>query len=490
MIQVLSNPTTSASRQHPIGKSLRDAIVWLGLYITVFVGTVNGSFILGVLSVAWMTWLLGRNPHPPRGALWATAIAAGLMSAMGWGVVHLSVWWFLGVLLTQTLPFAIVGWWAGRCTARLGWLGLWSIPVFWCCAELMMGATQLWHAFTNPALRLGYLVSDPQWLKFAAFGGTTLLSLLVSGLGVAIGVCLLERKSVWLLMTLACSGLFWMVSLEYNRNPGRTVRVGLAQPGITDKEFVAAANNPESLEARHLEKRYSNLIRTASAANVQVLMMPENALPWFSFQSQSATRVLRLLEPMPEAILGARISNDTNRAWNGVLHWVKRRNSLRAVYAKRQLLPFAEDQFEPGQVSSTHDVAGVRVGFGVCWESAFADQARQAVRSGARWLIYPSNTAFARGTASSKLQARFVQHRAASLGRPSFYITMSGSSAAFDANGTPVATARDEGAQVVIVDQSLTTHDTFYSSVGDWLAAPLSLLAAGLVIVTSKGVTV
>jgi apolipoprotein N-acyltransferase len=129
------------------------------------------------------------------------------------------------------------------------------------------------------------------------------------------------------------------------------------------------------------------------------------------------------------------------------------------VYAKRHLVPFGEylpmrslvervypaartllaRDFTPGRDVGRLDLGGVPLAVGTCFEVAFDDLPRQAVRAGGELLVLPSNNASYGRSAQSAQQLAMARLRAVEHGRSTVVATTSGISALITPAGEVVA---------------------------------------------------
>jgi apolipoprotein N-acyltransferase len=168
-----------------------------------------------------------------------------------------------------------------------------------------------------------------------------------------------------------------------------------------------------------------------------------------------------------------------------------------ATYDKIRLVPFGE--YIPlrsvfGWLSSFTKAAAVnrvhgdrlvvmhagRVAFAplVCFESAFPDMSRDAVRAGARVLVFQTATTTFQGTWLPDQHASLAAVRAVETGRSAVQASLAGTTAAFDAQGRrllwhPAATG------VATVDLPLATRDTPFDRYGAWVPV-LSAVAVAI----------
>jgi apolipoprotein N-acyltransferase len=126
-----------------------------------------------------------------------------------------------------------------------------------------------------------------------------------------------------------------------------------------------------------------------------------------------------------------------------------------ALYVKRHLVPFGEyvplrsllvpripllnlvgADMVAGRASGRLDVAGVPIGTMLCFDTAYADSARDDVRDGARLLTVQTNNATYTGTAQPDQQWQITRFDAVTVGRDVVVVSTNGRSGVIAADGT------------------------------------------------------
>ncbi|MFC5667138.1 apolipoprotein N-acyltransferase [Kitasatospora misakiensis] len=128
------------------------------------------------------------------------------------------------------------------------------------------------------------------------------------------------------------------------------------------------------------------------------------------------------------------------------------------------------------------------VGTLICFESAFPDMARTAARAGARVLVYQSSTSTFQRTWAPEQHVSLAAIRAAETGRPVVQASLTGVSAAFDAQGRELARLGTDGTGALVVRLPLTapTASTWYGLVGDVVPLAAVLVTAGAGAVSAR----
>ncbi|MGZ4550065.1 MAG: nitrilase-related carbon-nitrogen hydrolase, partial [Blastococcus sp.] len=117
----------------------------------------------------------------------------------------------------------------------------------------------------------------------------------------------------------------------------------------------------------------------------------------------------------------------------------------------------------------------------ICFESAFPDLSRTAVRDGADLLVFQTATTTFQGTWAPDQHAALAAVRAVETGRPTVQAALAGTTAGFDARGHLLAW-HPAGAGTVVLQVPRAVSRTPYDALGDWVpAGSVALLAAALV---------
>jgi len=161
-----------------------------------------------------------------------------------------------------------------------------------------------------------------------------------------------------------------------------------------------------------------------------------------------------------------------------------------ATYDKQRLVPFGEyipmrsllgwlDRFSdaaaedrvPGGDLTLFRVAGTDVGPLISYESTFPDLRRSLARLGPDVIVVQGASTTFQGSWAQPQQAAGEAIRAVESGRSSALVTVSGTSAAFDANGRRLGWLPADRTGVMIVELPAVAVDTPYVRWGDWVVA-------------------
>jgi apolipoprotein N-acyltransferase len=160
---------------------------------------------------------------------------------------------------------------------------------------------------------------------------------------------------------------------------------------------------------------------------------------------------------------------------------------LEGTYVKRHLVPYGEyvpgrrwlgfvDELEQiprdhvgGDRRAIFDVAGIRVGNLICFESAFTELSRGDVRAGAELLVVSTNNRSFRRSANAAQHVAIGQMRAVETGRSVVHAGVSGRSAVIDPHGRVLAAAGLFERTVLQRSVEARRGSTPYMVLGDWI---------------------
>jgi hypothetical protein len=153
---------------------------------------------------------------------------------------------------------------------------------------------------------------------------------------------------------------------------------------------------------------------------------------------------------------------------------------LQGTYAKRRLVPFGEAGVTPGSGSAPIPTRAGSLGIAICYESAFAEIAREATGPGAGPLVFLTNDGWFGRSVGPAQHAAYTPLRAVETGRPVARAANTGVSMIVDPLGRVLARLPldREGWLVAWVPAALPT---VYMR-GGWLFGPLVLVALGLLL--------
>jgi apolipoprotein N-acyltransferase len=281
---------------------------------------------------------------------------------------------------------------------------------------------------------------------------------------------------------------------RFHPKPSGTFRVALLQGNDLNRDLTRAEHDARYLPARHFE------LARRLAGDYDLVVFPESSMdadprddPYLQQNLQDVARRHHSWV-LANAVADA---PDGKRALNLNLLYDPR-GALVGTYAKRHLVPYGEEvplrgqleglisaleqiprDFAPGDRPGLFDIEGHRVATVICFESAFGYEVQPLVRKGAQAIIVSTNNRSYRRSANSEQHVALSQMRAAETARPVVHAAISGITAVIDADGDVSHTTKLFEPNVVDTTITLTTGQTPYVRVGEWVA--LGSIAATLV---------
>ncbi|MGC1382000.1 MAG: apolipoprotein N-acyltransferase [Candidatus Baltobacteraceae bacterium] len=279
-----------------------------------------------------------------------------------------------------------------------------------------------------PFDQLGYTQADLPLRAIAAYAGTY---------GVTFALCILGayfadalRRRSWRPAATAWAAVALIAAIAWVAWPARRL------PPPTIPVAAVQGNIAQSFKWNSLGlavHRYTSMTRRASARNPKLIVWPETVITTtldtnpklFSHFSDLATEV------------NATIVAGSLDFGGGAVHnalYVFSPGGGSAIYAKRQLVPFAEwfpgraflswlpyisalnGGIEPGRIDGVYPTKALPIGPLICWESAFADLAFAQVRRGAQLLVISTDDAWFGETSGPYMHAQIAQLRAIETG--------------------------------------------------------------------------
>ncbi|MET8624121.1 apolipoprotein N-acyltransferase [Kitasatospora sp. NPDC004669] len=456
---------------------------------------------------AWLAWvalvpgllLMQRAPSGREAAVRGWWFGAGfILTAMYWLVPSIGPGLPVLAVLFGALQ-AAVGYAVHRLlrpplATRRALLALLVVPAVWVTTEY----ARSWQALGGPWALLGATQwQHPAILGLASAGGIWLVSAAVAAVNTAVLIVLtaVHRQpraaaAMAAVLVLAAGPLLFAL----RQAPVRTgaVTVALVQPGTVEDpqaRFDASAQATAALVGQPVDLVVWG--ESSTAADLDHDPVTLDAL-----RRLAATTGAEIMAGEDARKADGRISKDAVLVSpSGVVD----------RYRKIRLVPFGEyiplrpalgwiagvsraagENRVPGtafHLLPAVDRAGgpLPVGALVCFESAFPDMARTAALDGARVLVYQSSTSTFQHTWAPQQHVALAAIRAAETGRPAVQASLTGVSAAFDAQGRELARLGTDGTGALTIRLPLTASGTltWYDRIGDVVPMGALLVTAG-----------
>ena len=311
--------------------------------------------------------------------------------------------------------------------------------------------------------RLAFGQSDGPLLPWAALGGAPLVGAVVA----LVSLALLEALRRWrrpllpALLLVAALGGAVLIPVPVD---GPLVQVAAVQGNVPRAGVEAFAEDLVVLD-NHLRqtRRLAREVAAGERPRPDLVIWPENASDQDPRREpQSRERVDAAVGVLGQPfLLGAVLRDGGERISNALLVWGG--DGVQGpVYRKRHLVPFGEylplralaeriypasrtllaRDFSPGERVGLVPLNGIPLGVGTCFEVAFDDLPRAAVRAGGQLLVLPSNNASYGRSAQSAQQLAMARLRAVEHSRSTVVATTSGISALIRPDGEVIARSR------------------------------------------------
>lgn len=438
-----------------------------------------------------------------REAMWRSWFAAaGFLAALHyWLVPHLSVFAVavVGVVAVVWIPWGLAAWRLLRPPVTLPRLA--AVLVLLPAAWLVIEYARSWDRFGGSWGLLGLT----QWnvrpvLAVTALGGVWALSLLLVLTNVAVAGALARGvPNSGRALCVAVVAVVLAGALAYGAARGEpavegVLRVGGVQPGLIH-------DPADRLDANVRITR--DLMRRDPS--IDVVVWGQSSVGYdLELADDVRERLLRLAAEVDRQIV---VNVDARRPDGRIAKTsvVVEPDGVGAVYRKQRLVPFGEyiplrsvfgwvERFTdaanedrvPGASLTTFELAGVRVGPLISYESTFPDMRRSLAQRGVSMTLVQAAATTFQGTWALPQQASFEAVRAVASGRPAVLVSVSGTSAAFDARGRRLAWVPQTSTGAWAVDVPLSQERTLFVRWGPWV--PLSAVAlAAVAALTATG---
>jgi len=495
----------------------REPARWWTLVLTVAGGLLTWTAFPGrswwgaaYVGIALLYLALGRDRagwNALVGLVWGVACFLPMLT---WADASVGVvpWLLLSVASAGFIALFGAAWtWARRGNAvwRSGGLQLVVFAVLWAAMEEFR---EVWPFGGFPWGRLAFSQADSPLAALAWLGGMPLLSAAVVVVGVLLARAVLAARRLSVPRTVGgLAGALVVVlvglviPLDTSAETG-TLRVGAVQGDVPGTGLDAFGQRQAVLDNHVAGTRA--LLDRVEPGDLDLVLWPENGSDIDPQVDESAAALIDgaardVAAPM---LVGTVQYPDSGGRYNTAVLWEPGRGVV-ASYSKQHPAPFAEyiplrslarvfssavdrvtrDMLPgtgPGYVPLESARLGRTVGIGdvICFEVAYDDLVREAVRSGGEVLVVQTNNASFGWTDESTQQLAMSRLRAIEHGRATVQISTVGVSAVIAPNGavsqqTGLFTAEQMVARLPLRD-SLTPATRLGSWPG-WVAAGLGV---------------
>ena len=480
-----------------------------GLMLTASFPNVDAWF-LSWIALAPLCWI-GFSQLPKAAFRWG--LLAGwvhYMTLMYWLVPTLTTYGHLPLFLTVPMLVLLAAYLA-LYSAVFAWLlaklkpGPWGalilIPVLWTALEWV----RCWLLSGLPWALLGYTqYQQIALIQIADLFGVYGVSFLVAAVNGMIALFLwafLNHRSgdsqiprSALLTAVGALTVVFSGVLYYGHQRLNTISTWIQ---ATDHKTVAAiqGNISQDLkwEPEHLRAAFDTYLRLSeSAADAELVVWPETALPFYIPYDQSAVDYLKaeVARINTDFLIGAPTALETGQDqfnYQNSAYLIKSDRTIEGAYHKAHLVPFGEyvplkewlpflgnivaqvGDFIPGEKGVTLPWRDHNIGMLICYELIFPDLTRAQVQNGADLLINITNDAWYGRTSAPYQHFSFARFRAIESRRSLVRAANTGISGFIDPAGRVSAATPLFEEAVSSQPVAFLTVDTFYSTYGDLL---------------------
>ncbi|WP_456844078.1 apolipoprotein N-acyltransferase [Cellulomonas sp. P5_C6] len=450
------------------------------------------------------------------GLVWGLSFVAPLITWADEAVGQVP-WIALSTL--EALMFALLGaaWaWARRGNAVWRSAGL-QVVVFTILFVATEELAAAWPFGGFPWGRLAFSQADSPLAPLASLGGTPLLTGAVVAVGVLLAVVLLSARRLYVgrlvvatLVAAAILVLGLVIPLDTQAQTG-TLRIGAVQGNVPGTGLDAFGQRQAVLN-NHV-KGTVKLLDQVEPGELDIVLWPENGTDIDPQADQVAAALIdgaaRLVDaPM---LVGTVQYPPSGGRYNTAVLW-EPGVGVTATYTKQHPAPFAEyipmrsfvrhfssavdlvtrDMIagtQPGYIPLESERLGRTVGIGdvICFEVAYDDIVREAVRSGGEVLVVQTNNASFGVSDESTQQLAMSRIRAIEHGRATVQISTVGVSAVIEPDGVVSQQTDLFTAAQMVANLPLRDTLTPATRLGSWPAWIIDALAVCAVLAGAAG---
>jgi apolipoprotein N-acyltransferase len=450
--------------------------------------------LVALVPILW-AW---RDANPRRAAAYGFVFGCVFFAILMYWL------WYFGVvaivpLVAGCAAYTAVSGYLVGCLTRAGFRSPWLIAAAWVLPETLRGR---WPFGGLPWGDLGVVLHDfPPARALASWGGVALVSFVI----VLLNAYLLEllvavRAHASRALAIAAAGIVGIVVIvtiadaaRFESRPTGRLRVAMLQGNDQNRDLTPAEKSSGYLTGKHMA------LAGQLRGHYDLVVFPESSLDQFNPESNSALRSRLVAVGTAhgaDVLVNAAVPAPDGRDFNTNLLYTSD-GRLVGTYAKQHLVPFGEYvpfrrlfdwtgiidripyDYSPGKKRTIFEVKGHRLATVICFESAFGPLVRDFARDGAELIVVSTNNRSYRRSGNAAQHLAHTQMRAAETGRPFLQASISGISAAIDANGDVHHRTSLFHNAVVSDTVTMTAGETPYVRFGDWVVAVSAAILLG-----------
>ena len=442
--------------------------------------------------------LLVRGQSPLRAGLWGLLAGLGFfLPFLPWVGQEVGPIPWLVLALLQALFFVPLGIGLMLVQRVPGW-PVWTAAL-WVAEESLRGRVP-YGGFTWG--KLAFSQADGPMLGLVALGGSPLVTFAVALVGGLLAWAMLRRSPRSRLAALGAAVAVIAAGLVVSTPPpdGPAVTVAVVQGNVPElglrfnaERRVITRNNAE------VTSRLADQVAAGEAEQPDVVIWPENSADINPFaDTETYADISEAVDAIgAPTLIGAVVPTpDERNVENTSIVW-EPGGGPTATYVKRHPMPFGEyipfrriarlitpavdrqpRDFVAGQEIGVLSIGPARVGSVICFEVAFDNLVRDAVRAGGNILAVQTNNATFGFTPMTEQQLAMARMRAVEHGRTVLVSALAGVSAIIGTDGEVRERAELYTQDVLVADVTLSHRRTVATSLGEW--PELALVIAGL----------
>lgn len=382
-----------------------------------------------------------------------------------------------------------------------------ALAVLWAAVEELRSSWP-WGGF--PFGRLAFAMADSPLLPLASIGGVTGLGLLVALIGALLAEAaraLRHGPGLGALAAVIAAGAAAVAPLAIpmpSRAESGTLRLAAVQGSVADAQD--SYDRALEVTGKHADET-TRLAGEIGPGAVDAVVWPENAADLDPRDhSASAQRIDRAARVIGAPILVGAVKYEDDARYNDLLLWSPG-TGAGPYYRKHRPVPFAEyvplrpwirrvttqvDRIGvdmlPGTgpttlaVPSASQGRDVPLAIGICFEVAYDDLLRDAVRQGGEAIIIPTNNANFIGTSETGQQIAQGRVQAVAHGRAVLQVSTTGTTAVISPRGVIEQELPDNEQSSLVADLPLRTTLTIADRLGRLPAILVQAAGAALAI--------